>query len=348
MIYRSFSDFRGPKQGGVVTAQTLFRDNYPGCTVGPYVSQFLLQPAPYGAQTIDQRIRTAPANSDFITTFSEFVDIQNGCMPATPQPLDGLRFARRGRDIGQYVHVDALYQAHHVAALVLFGTLQAPWDENNPYGQFPDPTGLGAPLPPGMPGTRAQCGFITGGAPELLTVLTDVATIAGRAVWFQKWLVHRRLRPEAFGGRVEAIRLGRRTLAEYLIHPDLFNSNVLNRVFNKWGSHLLAQAFPEGSPTHPSYGAGHATIAGACITILKAWFDEDTVIANPVQASADGTSLVPFVGPPLTVGGELTSLLQTSQPPATSPGCTGAVTVWSRYFSERRSHSVTSQIMKRQ
>ncbi len=32
-------------------------------------------------------------------------------------------------------------------------------------------------------------------------------------------------------------------------------------------------AFPEGSPTHPSYGAGHATVAGACVTILKAWFD---------------------------------------------------------------------------
>ena len=39
------SDFRGPKVGGVVTTKTLFRDTYPGCTVGPYISQFLLHRA---------------------------------------------------------------------------------------------------------------------------------------------------------------------------------------------------------------------------------------------------------------------------------------------------------------
>lgn len=38
----------------------------------------------------------------------------------------------------------------------------------------------------------------------------------------------------------------------------------------KW---LLPMAFPEGSPMHPAYGAGHATVAGACVTLLKAYFD---------------------------------------------------------------------------
>ena len=38
----------------------------------------------------------------------------------------------------------------------------------------------------------------------------------------------------------------------------------------------------EGCPTHPSYGAGHATVAAACVTILKAWFDESFVFPNPV------------------------------------------------------------------
>jgi len=32
------------------------------------------------------------------------------------------------------------------------------------------------------------------------------------------------------------------------------------------GSSLLPLAFPEGSPLHPSYGAGHATVAGASVT----------------------------------------------------------------------------------
>jgi hypothetical protein len=33
---------------------------------------------------------------------------------------------------------------------------------------------------------------------------------------------------------------------------------------------FLSQTFTEGSPTHPSYGAGHATVASAFATILKA------------------------------------------------------------------------------
>ncbi|HEX6042576.1 MAG TPA: hypothetical protein VFZ20_31345, partial [Longimicrobium sp.] len=38
-----FSDFRGPRESGAVTAQTVFRGIYPGETVGPYLSQFLLK-----------------------------------------------------------------------------------------------------------------------------------------------------------------------------------------------------------------------------------------------------------------------------------------------------------------
>src|ERR1041385_494947 len=67
-------------------------------------------------------------------------------------------------------------------------------------------------------------------------------------------------------------------------------------------------AFPEGCPLHPSYGAGHATVAGACVTILKAIFDESFVIANAVVPNADGSALLPYAGPPLTVGGELNKI----------------------------------------
>ena len=31
---------------------------------------------------------------------------------------------------------------------------------------------------------------------------------------------------------------------------------------------------------HPSYGAGHATVAGACVTILKAFFDTSAVFVE--------------------------------------------------------------------
>ncbi len=77
---------------------------------------------------------------------------------------------------------------------------------------------------------------------------------------------------------------------------------------NTPGDSAVTDAFPEGSPTHPAYGAAHATVAGACVTVLKAFFDESFVIPNPVEAASDGLSLKPYTGPSLTVGGELNKL----------------------------------------
>jgi hypothetical protein len=44
------------------------------------------------------------------------------------------------------------------------------------------------------------------------------------------------------------------------------------------------------------------------VTILKAWFDESHILADPVVPTTDGTALEPYTGPDadrLTVGGEL-------------------------------------------
>ncbi|MGQ0793558.1 MAG: vanadium-dependent haloperoxidase [Deltaproteobacteria bacterium] len=298
-----FSDFRGPKQGGVVNTQTLFRDKYPGCTTGPYISQFLLKPAPFGAQTVDQRIfTTTPV--DFMTDFASWLDVQNGCQPSLAQTiLPSPVFCRNGRDLSQYVHVDALYQAYFVACLVLLAN-GVPFNAGNPYGKTPDP-GSGRPLPAGVPGSRSQVGFATFGGPHILALLTEVSSRALKAVWYQKWLVHRRLRPEEFGGRVEVHTTGG---ANYPINSELLNSPVLNSIFSEYGTLLLPMAFPEGSPMHTAYGSGHATVAGACVTILKAWFDEAAFVPNPVVPTADGTGLVPYVGDPLTVRGELNKI----------------------------------------
>ena len=70
-------------------------------------------------------------------------------------------------------------------------------------------------------------------------------------------------------------------------------------------------AFVEGCPMHPSYGAGHATVAGASVTMLKALFDESFPITNPVVPSPDGQTLIPYTGSDankLTLGGELNKL----------------------------------------
>ena len=85
-------------------------------------------------------------------------------------------------------------------------------------------------------------------------------------------------------------------------------SAALQAVFSAKGSYLLPQAYPVGSPLHPSYPAAHAVTAGAGITVLKALFNESFVIPSPVTPSDDGSSLVPYTGASLTVGGELNKL----------------------------------------
>src|SRR5678816_3158532 len=304
------SDFKGAKNGsGVVTTQQLFRGLTPGDQVGPYLSQYFYLPCFYGANEVDQKIVTAAPYStvgngsggggrDYMTTFAEWLHIQNGGTPATGDVFDPVRrYMRMGRDMGQWVHVDVLFQGYFQAFLVLAG-LGAPVDDGNPYN-----------------GNPTQIGFGTFGGPHIATLLCEVATRALKAVWFQKWYVHRRLRPEAMAERVD------RTLfagAGYPVHEEILNSlSDSNRLkgFMPAGNALLPMAFPEGSPTHPAYGAGHATVAGACVTILKAWFKETTRLVDigldPVQPTDDGLSLVPYAGSDagdLTVGGELNKI----------------------------------------
>lgn len=299
--------YRGPRDGErAVTPQMLFRGDTAGDQVGPYVSQFLWMGTSglggahrkqdgqiqYGSVSIDQRQRTVAANVDWLTSPEEWLSIQNGVPPKGGDRFDDTkRFIRNMRDMANYVHFDALYQSYVNACLILLGT-GAPVDQGNPYRH-----------------SKVQAGFGSFGEPHVLTLVAEVATRALKAVWYQKWFVHRRLRPEEFGGRLHQHLTGNRDYPT--IHPAVLNSKGLERIHNATGSYLLPQAYPEGSPTHPAYGAGHATVAGACATILKAWFDDGASIEDPVQANGDGTELVAYDGDDrdqLTIGGELDKL----------------------------------------
>lgn len=284
----SMSDFRGPKIGGSVTARSIFRGPTMGEQYGPYVSQFLLRDVPYGSLSISHRQRTLAPSIDYMTEYDVWLHVKTGGGPTSQQAYDPTpRYPRNGRDLAAYVQVDALYEAYLNACLILLG-MKAPLDAGNPY----------------LASTKTDA-FTTFGGPHILSLVTEVATRALKAVWFQKWYVHRRLRPEEFGGRVHNHLVGDAT---YAIDGDVLNSPVVDQVFSKYGTYLLPQAFADGCPLHPAYGSGHATVAGACITILKAWFDESYVIPNPVVASTDGTVLMPYTdfdAGMMTVGSEL-------------------------------------------
>ena len=291
------ADFKGPKNGGAVTPATLFRGLTEGDRRGPYLSQFFYQQCRFGANNLEQRITTALPGVDYLTDFNTWLAVQRGfSQPATL--LDPVsRYMRNGRDLSQWVHIDVLFQAYFHAFLILAGA-NAPFDDGNPYQNNP-----------------TQDGFGTFGGPHIATLLCEVSTRALKAVWFQKWFVHRRLRPEAFAARID------RTLhhgAGYPVHQEILNSlssDTRLGGFVAAGNALLPMAFSEGCPTHPAYGAGHATVAGACVTILKAWFNESTRLADinltPLEPADDGLSLVPYLGgdaDELTVGGELNKI----------------------------------------
>ncbi|SDK02560.1 hypothetical protein SAMN05421823_101683 [Catalinimonas alkaloidigena] len=339
-----------------------FRGQTPGEQVGPYLSQFLLlgntsleskMPAPaarqadqgyirYGAISIEQKVRIATPCKDYLTIWAPFIDVQNGAdlrglesyeaptrpTKKNPCPPDGHRFITTPRDLATYVHYDALYEAYLNACIFLLSS--------------------GAPFDRGIPFLEAdvfdkQQGFAHFGGPHILTLVTEVATRALKAVRYQKFNVHRRLRPEAMGGhfdrwhKINALKTGKlapfRPIAEGLsaLHwngtafPDVVKAhNAANNatyfsdeVDSAADSYLLPMAFPEGSPMHPSYGAGHATVAGACITILKAYFDHGWTPpawfddAQPVayEPSNDGSRLIAIeLDKPLTVEGELNKL----------------------------------------
>ncbi|HVR11239.1 MAG TPA: vanadium-dependent haloperoxidase, partial [Thermoanaerobaculia bacterium] len=295
----ALSDFRGPRAGGLVTPQTLFRDRVAGGTVGPYMSQFMWLPTPFGAEFVDRHLHTYLPDTDQMTDFADWLVVQNGGPPPGALSFDEQRrYLRNGRDLAAWVRMDILFQAYFNACLVMI----------MPPTTDVESSGLGCPLNPSNPyiHSRTQTGFGTFGSPWAAGLVTEVATRALKATWRQKWFVHRRLRPEEFGGLVHVQKTANRYPGT--LHADVLDSPVLDRIGSRFGSLLHPQAFPEGCPTHPSYTAGHATVAGACVTVLKAIFDESFVIQNPVEPTPDGLSLVPYQGAALTVGGELNKL----------------------------------------
>ncbi|MEM6658152.1 MAG: vanadium-dependent haloperoxidase [Pseudomonadota bacterium] len=298
--------------GGALDLQTAFRGSSPGVDKGPYLSQFMLigngdlekGKISYGAQQIDQRVPEADTGVDHMQTWGDWHQVQQGIdvnkcgkgknneACSSGQSFTGnRRFICTPRDLATYVHFDALYQAYLNATLILLG-MNTPFDPGfaklsgqrdmfNPAADKDTPQNAG--------------GFALYGGPHILTLVTEVATRALKAVRYQKFNNHLRLRPEALAARMEkATELDKK-------YPVLCNAfgkmcgqigdtvsaiKAFNNAAVGQSTALLPMAFAEGSPMHPTYGAGHATVAGACTTIVKAFFDTGTVLGANADASS--------------------------------------------------------------
>lgn len=287
--------YLGPRdKSGKVTTDLLFRGRYAGETVGPYISQFFLVPTNLGAQPISQQVVSYIAGVDYMTDLAMWQQVQNGITTGLSDQTDPtLRYLHNGRGLASYTHVDELFQSYFTAYLAM-ETLNVPHNPGNPYAH-----------------SKTQNGFGTFGPPDFAATLAHVAKIALNAVWYQKWLIHLRHRPESGGGIVHLVRTGQGGALNGSVHQNVLNSKAVEESYKKYGSYLLSQAFPEGSPAHPAYPTGHGTVGGACITVLKFFYDGNAAIAEPKTPSSDGLGLVPYTGSDagsMTVAGELNKL----------------------------------------
>jgi hypothetical protein len=298
---------------GTINAQTAFRGSSPSVEQGPYLSQFMLLGSKsvagdgdakegiirYGALSVDQRVPVALTGVDFMSDWNDWLNVQNGADPQSgneaglfghPKNVER-RFISTPRDLATYVHYDALYESYLNACLILLG-MGAPTDPG-----FDKLSGSGKlylnsrnqdkPSVTRRVETheREAGGFALWGGPHILTLVTEVATRALKAVRYQKFNTHCRLRPEALAGRIEkadqiANQFPNAGNAFMTLEQEIQDTVNTIKASNASGTKLLPMAFQEGSPMHPSYGAGHAAVAGACVTILKAFFDTSSVLVK--------------------------------------------------------------------
>ena len=294
--------------------------------VGPFISQFLLMDV-YKVNNIHApESQTLPVaqKREFGVSWDDLIAIENGHVPKPYQPsdFDGQRYIITGRDMATYVHYDAgTASVAYLNAINILFVKGFPFAPNLPYynGSMPN-----------------ECSFVTLGIADVSAVVSGVITEALKCAWMNKWRAYRRLRPEAMGGLVHHAKVSETN--PYGLHGSLFAShagiNTLSLVRDhnalqatapydplelltpeEAQTYLLSQMYPEASPAHPAYPSGHATIAGACTTVIKAFFDDQALISShltPVKPNpADPTELVALSGEGedvMTLGGELEKL----------------------------------------
>nr|CAQ51446.1 putative vanadium-dependent iodoperoxidase 3 [Laminaria digitata] len=283
----------------------LFRTSAFGVETGPFISQLLVQDFTIDSITVAPIQKTFEPGADYMADYDEWLFIQNGGVPDHDDVLfdDVNRYIRNSRDLSRLVAADTVNTEAYRAALILLeqGAISGP-GSNGPYA-----------------GSSRQAGFVNYGVSHLMR-LVGTAELSQKSAWYQKWNVHMFVRPEAFGGTIHNVLLGKLNVD---INPSLLkNTELLERVAERNGvingrpgvldrTYLLSQAVIEGSPTHPSYPAGHATQNGAFATVLKALVGLERgsdCFRDPKVPDDEGLTLLDFTGDCLTFEGEINKL----------------------------------------
>lgn len=260
---------------GNIEGLQLFRGGFPGTTVGPYVSQMLVHPYEQGNLQVTQKY-LEESDESATSTLSGWFNIQNGVTPPGTNRTGLSKYIYNGRMGASKVHNDALYQCFLSAAFVCL---------NN-----------GIKLEAEESGSTKSTAWASGGGPSLLAAVAHVAIYALRTAWMSKFSCTMRIRPEVFAQRLEFGLSGNSETVQKvpglsdIVSNSTAGNSILSsvRTLNGNDTVLLRMIYPEGSPMHPSLPAGHATVAGACVTVLKAMLKLRDDSGNPILWVADG------------------------------------------------------------
>ena len=167
---------------------------------------------------------------------------------------------------------------------------------------------------------------LNGGYDDILTATAEIARVALAESYRAKYIQGMKLRPSQLASRIDLMNtIDKSELGQVAQLVDMFFSN--NYVRQQWMSaYNASNPFEENfllktqyaNPTHPSWTHGHATVAGACVTVIKALLrlhnDDGTRIAwplPPVRSTRDGSDTVlanEVSQDSLTIVGELNKL----------------------------------------
>lgn len=254
---------------GQTDLSLIFRGNSPDEDIGQYISQFLILDVPFANGSFEQKY--AP-ECDTIGSVTEagYLSIQNGEEILTNTKLPSRRIQTL-RDLGSLVHNDPAYGLYFNAGLIAARA------------------GLDA-LKDGGNGSN----FLDTGGPDYLTTIGAVTRAALRTAWVTKWQSDLKIRPENAAGRLAWLDANPSAKTGDLeTWYNYFSTDLLDDM-KDWNDGLvtgtgtgslpfLPLLFPEGSPTHPAFPAGHATVAGACVTVIKAFVKTHDSLNNAIS-----------------------------------------------------------------
>lgn len=313
-----------------ITPETLLRGESKGLNglnaelVGPYISQMLFAKINYDNFSFDQKyINELDQNNQI--THNGYIHVQNGG-ENDPIVFGDTTFVNNLRCNSSIVHNDALFSFSQRAAITLLknGIGLTPVDDIRTNKTKPYPV----------------ANFVSVGPPDLLSTIADTCGKCLYTAFNQKWCMNMKIRPEVLASIIDLVQKG-------VLNKSFPGLDDLEKLLNGPAAQTLSDVrtknqsvepgnldydtynlnclYPEGSPCHPSYPAGHAVVVGAGITIIKAMMDTTEVDAEGtlferkwgdtglkvVIASVNGDTLEQYTNEDvsmMTINGELNKL----------------------------------------